>query len=47
MIVCPDQSQVISLAPEFITPQDGNEKQDCEVAAAKRWLNNHVQEFKG
>jgi hypothetical protein len=47
VIVCPDQSQVISLAPEFITPQDGNEKQDCEVAAAKRWLNNHVQEFKG
>ena len=45
VIVC--QSQVISLAPEFITPQDGNEKQDCEVAAAKRWLNNHVQEFKG
>ena len=24
--------------PEFIAPQDGAEKQDCELAAAKRWL---------
>jgi len=32
---------VISLDPEFITPQDGYEKQDCEVAAAKRWLHRH------
>jgi hypothetical protein len=42
VILCPEQSEVISLAPEFITPQDGNEKQDCEVAAAKRWINSHV-----
>ena len=35
VIVAPGQAQVISLAPEFITPQDGYEKQDCEVAAAK------------
>ena len=47
VIVAPGQSQVISLAPEFITPQDGHEKQDCEVAAAKRWLKNHSSEFKG
>jgi hypothetical protein len=47
VIVCPEQPEVISLAPEFITPQDGNEKQDCEVAAAKRWFNNHVKEFMG
>ena len=24
--------------PEFITPQDGHTKQDCGIAAAKRWL---------
>jgi hypothetical protein len=47
VIVAPGQSQVISLAPEFITPQDGHEKQDCEVAAAKRWLKTHSSEFKG
>ena len=47
VIVAPGQSQVVSLAPEFITPQDGHEKQDCEVAAAKRWLKTHSSEFKG
>jgi hypothetical protein len=45
VIVAPGQSQVISLAPEFITPQDGAEKQDCEVAAAKRWVSKYVPEF--
>ncbi|MDZ7961259.1 MAG: hypothetical protein RMY34_25825 [Aulosira sp. DedQUE10] len=39
VIVAPGQSQMISLAPDFITPQDGSQKQDCEVAAAKRWIN--------
>jgi hypothetical protein len=29
-----------------ITPQDGCEKQDCEVAGAKRWINNYASEFK-
>lgn len=38
VLVSPDCSQVISLRPEFITPQDGHDKQDCETAAAKRWL---------
>jgi hypothetical protein len=47
VIVAPGQSEVISLAPEYITPQDGHEKQDCEVAAAKRWITNHAQEFTG
>jgi hypothetical protein len=46
-IVAPGQSQVISLAPEFIRPQDGHKKQDCEVAAAKRWLTAHKSEFIG
>ncbi len=38
VIVQPGNNRVICLEPEFIRPQDGNEKQDCENAAAKRWL---------
>lgn len=38
VIVAPGQAQVIPLVPQFIVPQDGYEKQDCENAAAKRWL---------
>lgn len=38
VIVSPQQSSVIPLAPEFVTPQDGSVKQDYELAAAKRWL---------
>lgn len=45
VIVCPGQSTVISLPPEFIVPQDGSEKQDCEVNAAKRWMAKHRQWF--
>lgn len=37
-IVCPDNPSVLSLLPEFITPQDGSKKQDCEINASKRWL---------
>ena len=29
------------LEPEFITPQDGTEKQDCEARATARWLAAH------
>ena len=39
VLVKPGQSQVIALAPEFVTPQDGAEKQDCELNASKRWLD--------
>lgn len=38
VIVSPKQSDVIPLTPEFITNQDGNEKQDCELKASARWL---------
>jgi hypothetical protein len=47
VIVAPGQPEVISLTPEYITPQDGHEKQDCEVAAAKRWITAHAEEFIG
>jgi len=45
VLVAPHQSQVVVLAPEFITPQDGHDKQDCEHAAAKRWLTQHAPAF--
>ena len=41
VIVAPGQRQVIPLRPEFITPQDGHTKQDCEIAASKRWLETN------
>jgi hypothetical protein len=37
---------VIPLEPEFITPQDGHEKQDCENAAAKRWLSEYGARYR-
>ncbi len=45
VIVCPTMSQVLPLAPEFVQPQDGHDKQDCENEAAKRWLLQHGQEY--
>ena len=38
VIVAPGLSRVVPLPPEFVRAQDGVEKQDCELAAAKRWL---------
>jgi hypothetical protein len=45
VLVAPGQSSVISLEPEFILPQDGSEKQDCEQQAVKRWLARNAQRF--
>ena len=39
-IVHPDIKKVIPLMQEFISNDDGEEKQDCEVNASKRWLDN-------
>ena len=33
-VVAPDHNRVVPLEPEFIVPQDGHEKQDCESRAA-------------
>ena len=38
VIARPGNAHVIPLAPEYIIPQDGKEKQDCEIEAAKRWV---------
>jgi len=46
VIVAPGHNHVIGLAPEFIIPQDGSEKQDCEQNAAKRWIATHAEKFK-
>lgn len=45
VIVAPKNPHVISLPPEFITPQDGHEKQDSEHAAVKRWLKEHAKHY--
>ncbi len=42
VIVCPGRTEVIALAPEYLMPQDGHDKQDCERAAGKRWLVKHA-----
>lgn len=45
VILSPGHSQVVPLRPEFIRPQDGSVKQDCEINAAKRWLAAHAQRY--
>jgi hypothetical protein len=46
VIVAPGNPRVIPLEPVFITPQDGHEKQDCENAAAKRWLSEYGARYR-
>jgi hypothetical protein len=45
VLVAPGREQAIPLRPEFITPQDGHTKQDCEIAAAKRWLEKNATQY--
>jgi hypothetical protein len=40
-IVAPGHNRVVPLESEFILPQDGHDKQDCESRAAWRWLAAH------
>jgi hypothetical protein len=40
-LVAPGHNRVLPLPPEFIVPQDGCDKQDCESRAARRWLAKH------
>ena len=44
-LVAPGHDKVVPLQPEFIVPQDGAEKQDCENMAAKRWLATNGQRY--
>lgn len=41
VVAQPGNEHVIALEPEFIVPQDGKEKQDCEIEAGKRWIEKH------
>lgn len=43
VIVKAGESRVLVLEPEFITPQDGHEKQDCERTAIKRWVKRNAE----
>jgi len=45
MLTAPGQGEVITLQPEFMTPQDGHDKQDSEQAAIKRWVSQHARRF--
>lgn len=38
VLVAPGQQNVIALPPQFVQPQDGQDKQDCEIKAGTRWL---------
>jgi hypothetical protein len=40
-LVAPGHNRAVPLEPEFILPQDGHDKQDCESRAARRWLAAH------
>ena len=46
-IVAPGINKVLSLAPEFIVPQDGETKQDCELNASKRFLSRTDTQLDG
>jgi hypothetical protein len=39
--VVPEHNRVVPLELEFIVPQDGHDKQDCESQAVRRWLERH------
>jgi hypothetical protein len=43
VLVAPGSKRVINLEPEFIVPQDGHDKQDCEQTAAKRWIRRNAE----
>jgi hypothetical protein len=45
VVVKAEESRVLVLEPEFISPQDGHEKQDCERAAIKRWVKRNAGRF--
>lgn len=39
------KNQVLVIEPEFIEPQDGNDKQDCEQTAFRRWLDSYGSKY--
>lgn len=45
-IVAPGHNRALPLPPEFVRPQDGHDKQDCESRAARRWLAAHGERYR-
>jgi hypothetical protein len=45
VLSAPGQPHVLALEPEFVVPQDGNDKQDCEQQAIKRWIKRNAERF--
>lgn len=45
VVVSPGNPHVIVLSPEYIIPQDGKDKQDCENQAAKRWITGRGKTY--
>jgi hypothetical protein len=45
VMVAPGKPRAIPLRPEFIVPQDGHDKQDCETAAGKRWIEQNSARY--
>jgi hypothetical protein len=41
-VVASGHNRAVPLEPEFIAPQDGHDKQDCESRAVRRWLAAHA-----
>jgi hypothetical protein len=46
IVVKHGQETVLPLTPEFIRNEDGQEKQDCERNAAKRWLERNAEHYR-
>jgi hypothetical protein len=44
--VTPGHNRAVPLEPEFIVPQHGHDKQDCESRAARRWLAAHGAQYR-
>ena len=45
VVVTAGGHEILSLEPEFVLCEDGADKQDCESAAAKRWLSYKLPEY--
>lgn len=46
VIVSPAYKLALPYVPEYVVPQDGQEKQDCEREACKRWLGREQAQLR-
>ena len=45
VMVGPGHPHAVPLRPQFISPQDGDDKQDCETKAAYRWFDTNAERY--